>query len=138
MKSIRSFIKKHLNTIEKIRVVMAVIFGVMVVVDIILAVFLKDTVPTFSEVVRDNRTQWLWLNFLLGGLIAKIFYNRKVATKRKELSGFFVVVVLSIVLAALAPLLPELDTEYHFLIMVSGGLVAHIAWPQYINDDDTV
>ncbi len=131
-------IKKNAKTIKIAKIVIASILGLMIVTDIVLVILglNNDNVPTFSKVIKDHRTGLIWLNFLLGGLIAKIFYNRKVYTKRKEISGFFAFVAVSFVLVALGQLLPEeLGNGIHLLIMVCGGILAHIAWPQYTEDE---
>lgn len=73
------------------------------------------------------------MNFLLGGLVSKIFYNRKVEVKRKEISGVFAFMAVIVILGVLGQLLPEkLDNSVHFAIMIGGGLMAHFAWPQFI------
>ncbi|WP_343486077.1 hypothetical protein [Allomuricauda sp. d1] len=136
MSGLRTFVRRNLETIERIRLAMVIIFAAMIVIDIVLAVFLKEKYPTFSEVVKENRTEWMWLSFLLGGLISKIFYNRKVLVRRKEISGFFAFVAICLLLATLGALLPkDLSTEIHLAVMLSGGLMAHLAWPQYIHDE---
>ena len=74
---VRSFLKKYANTVRVIKIVIASLLGVMVVIDIVLVQLDDLGFPTFSEVIKDNRTQLIWLNFLLSGLVAKVFYNRK-------------------------------------------------------------
>ncbi|UJH67609.1 hypothetical protein [Allomuricauda sp. SCSIO 65647] len=135
---VKSFLRENNKTIRIIKIVIASLLGLMVIIDIVL-VFLEDKgFPTFSKVIEENRTELIWLNFLLGGLIAKVFYNRIVHTKQRELSGFlafFAMIVLLFVLGRVFTI--ELDTPYHLLIMICGGILAHRAWPQYIHDEST-
>ncbi|WP_036385435.1 hypothetical protein [Muricauda sp. MAR_2010_75] len=132
---IRFDIKKNEKSIKIAKIVVASILGLMVLADIILvAVGISNSeVPTFSRVIEENRTGLIWLNFLLGGLVSKIFYNRKVEVKRKEISGVFAFMAVIVILGVLGQLLPEkLDNSVHFAIMIAGGLMAHFAWPQFI------
>lgn len=134
---VRSFLRKYANTIKVIKIVIASLLGAMVVIDIVLVQLDDLGFPTFSEVIRDKRTQLIWLNFLLSGLIAKVFYNRKVTTKRREISGFFTFLAIIILLFALGKFITtEIGTPYQLLIMVCGGILAHRVWPQYIHDED--
>ena len=98
----------------------------------------NEEVPTFSRVIKENRTGLIWLNFLLGGLISKVFYGRKVYVKKYEISGVFAFIAVILVLWVLGKFLPkELDSAVHLVIMIGGGLLAHFAWPQFIVSGST-
>ncbi len=128
-------IQKNEKSIKVAKIVIASILGLMILTDIVLvAVGISNSeVPTFSRVIEENRTGLIWLNFLLGGLVSKIFYNRKVEVKRKEISGVFAFAAILIILGVLGQFLPEkLNNMIHFAIMLAGGVMAHFAWPQYI------
>jgi hypothetical protein len=108
----------------------------MVAIDIVLVMLEQHDFPTFSWVVRDNRTNLIWLTFLFGGLVAKIFYNRKVNLKDSEVSGFLAFLVMLILLFVLGQMMKEsgihLDSKYQFLLLASGGILAYRVWPQYV------
>ncbi len=128
-------IKKNEKTIKIAKIVVASILGLMILTDIILVVVgvSNEDVPTFSRVIKEKRTSLIWLNFLLGGLISKIFYSRKVYVKKYEISGVFAFMTVISVLWVLGQFLPEkLDNIVHLTIMLGGGLMAHFAWPQFI------
>ena len=98
---------------------------------------LGEKYPTFSEIVKEHRSELIWLNFLLAGLIAKVFYNRKVYTKKREISGFFAFLVI----VALLFLLGRVDGFtvngwQQIAVMVSGAVVAQRVWPQYVNYEE--
>lgn len=132
-----TFLERHTKTIRVIKRIIAFLLGAMVIIDIVLVKLEDRGFPTFSEVIMDHRTSLIWLNFLLGGLVAKVFYNRKVTTKRREISGFFTFLAMLVLLFALGQLFTiTIETEYHLLIMVCGGILAHRAWPQYIKHEN--
>ena len=133
-------IKKNQKTIKIAKIVIASILGLMILADIVLVILGKsnDDVPTFSKVIKQNRTYLIWLNFLLGGLVSKIFYNRVVYVKNTEISGVFAFATALLLLWVLGQFLPlKLGTEVHLAIMVAGGLMARFAWPQYLVSDST-
>ena len=135
MKPLSEQNKKALRTIK---IVVAALLGIMVVIDIVLVSLEDRGFPTFSEVIKNDRTSLIWLNFLLGGLVAKVFYNRKVTTKEHEISGFFTFLAMLVLLFFLGKLFTiQIETPYHLLIMVCGGILAYRAWPQYLKDEDT-
>ncbi|MCL6273080.1 hypothetical protein M3P19_03615 [Muricauda sp. 2012CJ35-5] len=134
----KNFVEKNKKALKIIKIVIATLLGIMVIIDIILVRLEDRGFPTFSEVIKNNRTSLIWLNFLLGGLVAKVFYNRVVTTKEREISGFFTFLAMLILLYAFGRLFTiEIDTPYHLLIMICGGILAYRAWPQYIQDDET-
>jgi len=83
----RNFFLRNLKTLRTIRTVLAILLGTMIIIDIVLVMLQTKGYPTFSEVVKDQRSELIWLNFLLGGLVGKVFYNRIVYTKKTEISG---------------------------------------------------
>ncbi|WP_420399987.1 hypothetical protein [Flagellimonas sp.] len=130
--------EKNKNALKIIKIVVAALLGIMVVIDIVLVSLEDRGFPTFSEVIKNDRTSLIWLNFLLGGLVAKVFYNRKVTTKEHEISGFFTFLAMLVLLFFLGKLFTiQIETPYHLLIMVCGGILAYRAWPQYLKDEDT-
>ena len=135
---LRSYLLKHLRTLNTIRLVLAVLLGAMVVIDIIL-VILGDEYPTFSEVVEHNRSELIWLNFLLSGLIAKIYFNRKVTTKKKEISGFFGFLAIIILLFAIGQIEGfKVEPWHQVLVMICGAYLGHRVWPQYIFEEEDI
>jgi hypothetical protein len=127
----KTFLRNHANGIRKIKAVVAVLLSLMVVIDVVLVMLEKQNYPTFSWVVRDHRPRLIWLTFLFGGLIAKIFYNREVPIKDKEVTGalaFFSVVAMLLVLGFS---LEKVDRVNELIIMICGGIVAYRIWPQY-------
>ena len=114
-------IKKSQKAIKVAKIVIASILGLMILADIILVIVGKsnDEVPTFSKVIKQNRTSLIWLNFLLGGLVSKIFYNRVVYVKNTEISGVFAFLTVILVLWVLGQFLPdELNNMVHLAIML--------------------
>lgn len=125
-------LKKHTGTIRKIKIVIASLLGVMVLIDVVLVALEKYGYPTFSWVVRDNRTSLVWLTFLFGGLVAKVFYNRTVKKASSETKGFMIFFTMVIILAVMGrSCVVPMDTYGEFLILIAGGLFAHGVWPQY-------
>ena len=104
----------------------------MVLIDIVLVALEGKDYPTFSYVVKDLRHRLIWFTFLFGGLVSKIFYNRIVGEKKKEITGlfaFFSIVLLLFVLGRNLETAPSLFLQ--LLLLVSGGFLAYRAWPQY-------
>ncbi|GGG46950.1 hypothetical protein GCM10011414_15770 [Croceivirga lutea] len=109
----------------------------MIIIDIVL-VALGDEYPTFSEIVKDQRSELIWLNFLLGGLVGKVFYNRVVYTKKPEISGFFAFLSILVLLGFLGQLESfQLETWHQLLVMITGAIVGQRIWPQYVADEPT-
>ncbi len=134
---IRNFFLRNLKTLRTIRTVLAILLGTMIVIDIVL-VALGEEYPTFSEVIKRDRSELIWLNFLLGGLVGKVFYNRIVYTKKIEVSGFFAFLSLLFLLGFLGQLEDfELNTRYQLGVMLTGAIVGQRIWPQYISHDAT-
>lgn len=110
----------------------AALLGLMVLIDIVLVAMETKGFPTFSYVVKSLRHQLIWFTFLYGGLVSKIFFNRKVGDKEKEVTGllaFFSMVLLLFVIGRNLETAPSLFLQV--LLLVSGGLMAYRAWPQY-------
>jgi peptidoglycan/LPS O-acetylase OafA/YrhL len=134
----RNFFLRNLKTLRTIRTVLAILLGTMIIIDIVLVMLQTKGYPTFSEVVKDQRSELIWLNFLLGGLVGKVFYNRIVYTKKTEISGFFAFLSIIVLLGILGQLEHfELNTWHHLATMLCGAIVGQRIWPQYISHDAT-
>lgn len=134
---IKRFLLSHLKTLRAIRVVLAILLGIMIVIDIVLVSLDKDGYPTFSEVVQQHRNELVWLNFLLAGLISKVFYNRRVYTKKREISGFLAFLTIIALLFILGRLEQFEVTGWHQLaVMICGAVVGQRIWPQYVNFEE--
>lgn len=133
----RKFLLRHLKTLRTIRIILAILLGIMVLIDVVL-VIIGDDYPTFSEVIKSKRTEFMWLNFLLGGLIGKVFFNRIVFTKKPEISGFFAFLSILVLLGIFGRIENfQLETWHHLLIMICGVIVGQRIWPQYISHEPT-
>ena len=133
---LRDFFVKNLKTLRTIRIVLAILLTTMIIIDIVL-VMLGEEYPTFSEIVKEHRSELLWLNFLMAGLIAKVFYNRKVYTKKREISGFFAflaIVALLFIIGRLENF--KIGGWYQVAVMISGAIVGQRIWPQYVNYEE--
>ncbi|MEX0883174.1 MAG: hypothetical protein WDZ72_06840 [Cyclobacteriaceae bacterium] len=132
MSKLKRFLKKHLSEIRTIKIVVATLLGLMVLIDIVLVTLEGKEFPTFSYVVKDLRHRLIWFTFLFGGLVAKIFYNRKVSDRKEEITGmfaFFSIVFLLFVIGRNLETAPSMFLQV--LLLVSGGILAYRAWPQY-------
>jgi hypothetical protein len=132
MNKFKRFLKKHLSEIRTIKIIVAVLLGLMVLIDIALVTLEAKDFPTFSYVVKNLRHRLIWFTFLYGGLVSKIFFNRKVGEKEKEVTGllaFFSMVFLLFVIGRNLETAPGLFLQV--LLLVSGGIMAYRAWPQY-------
>ena len=132
MNKLNKFLKRHLSEIRTIKIVVAVMLGLMLLIDIVLVTLEGKDYPTFSYVVKDLRHRLIWFTFLYGGLMAKIFYNRKVGEKEKEVTGllaFFSMVFLLFVIGRHLETAPSLFLQV--ILLVTGGIMAYRAWPQY-------
>ena len=132
MNKFKRFLKNHLSEIRTIKIIIAGFLGLMVLIDIVLVALEGKDYPTFSYVVKDLRHRLIWFTFLFGGLVSKIFYNRIVGEKKKEITGlfaFFSIVLLLFVLGRNLETAPSLFLQ--LLLLVSGGFLAYRAWPQY-------
>lgn len=131
----KAYLQSKVKIIRIAKVVVASLLGVMVVIDIVLVALEKKGFPSFSWVVRDHRTQLIWLTFLFGGLVAKVFYNRRVNLKESEASGFLTFFVMIALLFILGHLIEtKISTLNELIILLSGGLLAYRVWPQYYQD----
>ena len=104
----------------------------MVIIDVVLVTLEGKEFPTFSLVVKELRHRLIWFTFLYGGLVAKIFYNRKVGEKEKEVTGlmaFFSIVFLLFVIGRQLETAPS--SFLQMVLLLSGGILAYRAWPQY-------
>ncbi|EPR65684.1 hypothetical protein ADICYQ_5319 [Cyclobacterium qasimii M12-11B] len=111
---------------------MASMLGLMVLIDIVLVTLEGKDYPTFSLVVKTLRHRLIWFTFLYGGLMAKIFYTRKVGVKKKEVTGlvvFFSIVLLLFGIGRHLETAPNLLLQV--LLLLIGGIVAYSVWPQY-------
>ena len=132
MKNLKRFLKSHLSDIRIVKIIIASLLGIMLVIDIVLVALEKKDFPSFSYVVRDMRHNLIWFTFLYGGLVSKIFFNRKVGEKEKEVTGlmaYFSMVLLLYCLGRIITVPPSLLLQ--LLLLVSGGILAYRAWPQY-------
>jgi hypothetical protein len=127
----KTFLQKNIKSIKVIKTTIAVMLGIMIVIDIVLVMLEKREYPTFSWVVRDHRPRLIWLTFLFGGLVAKVFYNRKSPEKQKEMTGFLAFMSVVSMLLVLGYHLGPLSYSDEFIIMVCGTVVAYRIWPQY-------
>ncbi len=125
-------VKKSLKIIKMIIIIG---LGAMIVIDVILVFSDEGGFPTFSKVFKEHRTGLIWMNLFYGGIIAKIFFNRKVVEKHWELSGFFTFLVIVVMLAVLGQIMIiEVDTPYQLMILICGGILAYRVWPQYVTE----
>ena len=133
---INKTLSAHPKAIKWIKAGIAILLITMVVIDVVLVALEARCYPTFSWVVRDNRTHLIWLVFLFGGLVSKIFYNRKVKTAQTETNGFFVfaAVVLFMMVLGRQCVVP-MDACAGALLLMSGGVFAYGIWPQYVKPD---
>lgn len=132
MNKFKRFLKSHLSEIRTIKIIVAAMLGLMVLIDIVLVALETKDFPTFSYVVKNTRHRLIWFTFLYGGLVSKIFFNRKVGDKEKEITGllaFFSMVLLLFVIGRSLEVAPSLFLQV--LLLVSGGIMAYRAWPQY-------
>jgi len=128
----KTYLQSKVKYIKMVKAVVASLLGAMILIDIVLVALDKKGYPTFSWVVRDNRAHLIWLTFLYGGLIAKIFYNRKVQIKESEATGFLTFATIVLLLYFLGHLIDvKVGPPYQLLILLSGGILAYRAWPQY-------
>ena len=126
-------LKNYQKGIKTFKIIIASLIGILILIDVVLVMLEQKCYPTFSWVIRDNRTNLIWLTFLYGGLVAKIFYNRKVKTPEAETKGFLIFVTFVILLFLLGRhcLIP-MGTLEELLVLISGGLFSHGIWPQYV------
>ena len=128
----KTFLQSNVSVIRRINTALACMLGVMILIDIVLVMLEKRDYPTFSWVVRDHRPTLLWLTFLFGGLIAKVFYNRSIAYKEKEFSGFLGFMAVASMLLVLGYRIPSVGFWDEFITLACGGVVAYRIWPQYV------
>jgi hypothetical protein len=129
----RTFLKSQLKTIRIVKVIVASLLAVMILIDVVLVMLEKKNFPTFSWVIRDNRPSLIWFTFLFGGLVAKVFYNRKVRVKESEVTGFLAFTSIVALLFVLGRLIETTDSWHQLFILVCGGILAYRVWPQYID-----
>lgn len=132
----KAFLQQHVRAIHTIKIVVACLLGIMVIIDVVLVMLEERGFPTFSWVVRDNRTALIWLTFLYGGLVSKIFFNRIAYTKKSEGTGFISFLLITGMLAVLGRVIDiTLTNEYHLMLLLCGGVLAYRVWPQYKLED---
>ncbi len=128
----KAFLQKNVKHLKVIKAIIAALLGIMIVIDVVLVMLIDKGFPTFSWVVRDDRTALIWFTFLFGGLVAKIFYNRKVNLKQSELSGFLAFASILVLLYWLGQIITiKVSTPLELFLLVVGGFVAYRVWPQY-------
>ncbi|HYG02030.1 MAG TPA: hypothetical protein VD927_06260 [Chryseosolibacter sp.] len=128
----KAFLKSNIKGILRIKAAVAVMLGIMIIIDIILVMLEKRAYPTFSWVVRDHRPTLLWLTFLFGGLVSKVFYNRSIAYKEKEFTGFLGFMSVVSMLFVLGHRIPSVGFWDELVTLACGGAVAYRIWPQYV------
>lgn len=132
---IKEFVKEHPKGIRTVRIVLASLLGLMIVVDIILVRLNGRGFPTFSAVIDRDQNEFIWFSFLYGGLLAKVFYNRKVKQKDREITGVIafgsIVLLLYLLGQELNGHVPDLNMWHQLLLLLFGGYLAHRVWPQY-------
>ncbi len=113
-----------------IKIIIIVALGAMIVIDLILVV--SKEYPTFSQIFLKHRTELIWFNFLYGGLMTKIFFNRKVKEKHWEFSGFLSFMVIVVMLFVLGQNMEiHMNTPYQIMFLICGAILAYRVWPQY-------
>lgn len=120
------------STINTIKKILIILFSILVILDVWL-VFYED-LPTFSYVVKKNRTNLIWLTFLFGGLVSKIFYNKKTEKKKSEFVGmgvFLLMIMALIFLGHKFDGIYTITTSQQFVLMLAGGFFSYLLWPQY-------
>ncbi|MEM9327188.1 MAG: hypothetical protein AAGA85_16085 [Bacteroidota bacterium] len=121
---------------KQLRVIKGIILGLliaMVAIDLVLVFSEEQGFPTFSKVFLDHRTELIWVNFLYGGVMTKIFWYRTVDKPRWEFSGFLIFAGIVVALFITGMLLTlEVSTPYQILILIGGGAAAYAIWPQYV------
>ena len=120
--------------IKTVKLVLMLFFIILIIIDIYL-VFNKHSYPTYSLFVKVNRTSLIWLTFLYGGLVSKIFFNKKTNNKKKSLYGVIGFFSMTVGLFFTGMSLPNgyvVSTLIQFPLLISGMLLAHFIWPQYI------
>jgi len=126
-KYIEQSLEKHH---KKVKIAIIIIFSALILIDVYL-VFDSDF-PTFSRVFLINRTGLIWMTFLYGTLIAKIFFNQPTYEKKKEIRGLIGVLIIAIFLFILGwNTKTEVRTEWQVFLMLIGGIYANLFWPQY-------
>ncbi len=116
--------------LKAVRTIIIVVFSALVLIDLYL-VFSEDY-PTFSKVFHVYRKGLVWMSFVFGGLIFKIFFNRPANSWKSELYGFGVFLACAILIFFLARFIEFTPTNLlEFSLMAVGGILARIFWPQY-------
>jgi hypothetical protein len=133
---VKAFLTSHVKRIRTIKAVVGVVFGIMILTDVILVMLEQQKYPTFSWVVPDNRPGLIWLTFLFGGLVAKVFYNRKVQLKEKEVTGFLAFMSVASMLFVLGFSIESVGNFNQLIILLCGGIAAHRIWPQYVGRNE--
>lgn len=127
----RAFLKRYVKSIRVVKAIVAALLGIMVIIDIVLVMLEQKNYPTFSWVIRDNRPTLIGLTFLIGGLIAKVYYNRKVKVKDQEWTGFLAFMSVVAMLTVLGHSIEAIGYINELIVILCGGVVAHRIWPQY-------
>lgn len=133
---LKDYLKEHLSDIRKIKTVLAVLLALMILVDVVLVFLGPKGIPTYSAVIDDHQNEFIWLSFLYGGLVAKVFYNRQVTVRSREVEGSLAFAAMVFLLYLLGRELhchkiPDLGLWHQLLLLVTGGFLAYRVWPQY-------
>ena len=130
-----TYLRKHRTGIRRIKAVLAALLGLMILVDLLLVYLDEYDFPTFSWVIDEHQNEFIWLSFLYGGLVAKVFFNRKAAEKSKEVHGFLAFACMVFMLFLFGQIfeqhVEDLHLGYQLMLLAFGGYVAFRAWPQY-------
>lgn len=113
-----------------------IVFGFIVALIIIDIYLVKDTEKaTFSLLIKNNKPEFIWLTFLFGGLVSKIFYNRKTKKKIAEKIGATFFLIITTVLFFYGGSLTSSDNDivnqFQLPLLIGGGFSAIVLWPQY-------
>jgi hypothetical protein len=135
MNKFNFIIKKHPKEIKIIKGIVVAIFSLLVISDIVLVALQDKCFPTYSWLVRDNRSYLIWLPFLFGGLVSKIYFCRIVYKPESEIKGFFLFCSILLLLIVLGrQCLIKVDAFIGLLLLVSGGFCSFSVWPQFVED----
>ena len=83
--------------------------------------------------VKENRSSFIWLTFVFGALVAKVFFNRRTPYRRTEIYGVIGFLIVSIILFFIGIILGDVivPTWAQLLLLLFGGAYAFTFWPQY-------
>ena len=130
--NMKAYLKAHVRGIRIIKAIVGIMFGLMIVIDIILVMLEPREYPTFSVVIRDHRPGLMWLTFVFGGVVSKVFFNRRVHQDTdRESTGFLGFMLVAAMLFVLGFGMESVSNWDQLVILLCGGGVAYRIWPQY-------